>query len=201
MARAAGSPGQRVAALAARLAFGHGLGGEYHGDAVLLLAGDDPSERAAGASAELARQAGQPVTVGAGGPARGVAQVLTAHADAVRCVDALIALGREGAAASACDLGFLGIVLGGGDATGFIRATLGPLIDYDRRRGTELVRTVETYFACGTNLNATKQALHVHVNTVVQRLDRVAALLGKNWNEPDNALEVQLALKLHRLAN
>lgn len=201
VARVAGCPRQRVAALAARLAFGHGLGGEYHGDAVLLLAGDDPSERAARASAELARQAGQPVTIGAGGPARGVAQVLTAHADAVRCVDALIALGRDGAAASASDLGFLGIVLGGGDATEFIRATLGPLIDYDRRRGTELVRTIETYFACGTNLNATKQALHVHVNTVVQRLDRVGALLGKNWNEPDNALEVQLALKLHRLAN
>jgi len=200
VARIAGCPRQRVAALAGRLAFGHGLGGEHNGDAVLLLAGTEPAKQARQACAELARQAGQPVTAGAGGPARGVGRILAAHADAVRCVNALVALGRTGEAASSADLGFLGIVLGGRDATEFIRSTLGPVIDYDERRGTELVRTLETYFASGTNLNATKQALHVHVNTVVQRLDRVAALLGENWNDPDNALEVQLALKLHRLA-
>lgn len=200
VARIEECPRQRVAALAGRLAFGHGLGGEHNGDAVLLLAGDDPGAQAGWAGIELARQAGRPVTAGAGGPARGVGDILEAHADAMRCVNALIALGRTGAAASAADLGFLGIVLGGRDATEFIRSTLGPVLDYDERRGTELVRTLETYFSRGTNLNATKQALHVHVNTVVQRLDRVAALLGKDWNEPDNALEVQLALKLHRLA-
>lgn len=201
VARAPGCPRQRVAALAGRLAFGHGLGGEHDGDAVLLLAGDDAAGHAKRAAAELSRQACQPVTAGAAGPARGVAEILDAYADARRCVNALIALGRTGQAASAADLGFLGIVLGGRDATEFIRSTIGAVIEYDHRRGTELVRTLETYFACGTNLNATKQALHVHVNTVVQRLDRVAALLGKGWNEPDNALEVQLALKLHRLAN
>jgi DNA-binding PucR family transcriptional regulator len=41
--------------------------------------------------------------------------------------------------------------------------------------------------------------LHVHVNTVTQRLDRVAQLLGIDWQKPDRALEVQLALRLHRL--
>jgi DNA-binding PucR family transcriptional regulator len=38
----------------------------------------------------------------------------------------------------------------------------------------------------------------VHVNTVAQRLDRVARLLGRDWS-PARALEVQLALRLHRL--
>jgi DNA-binding PucR family transcriptional regulator len=41
----------------------------------------------------------------------------------------------------------------------------------------------------------------VHVNTVTQRLDRVARLLGPDWSAPDRALEVQLALRLHRLAD
>jgi DNA-binding PucR family transcriptional regulator len=40
----------------------------------------------------------------------------------------------------------------------------------------------------------------VHVNTVTQRLDRVGRLLGKEWSAPARALEVQLALRLHRLA-
>jgi DNA-binding PucR family transcriptional regulator len=39
----------------------------------------------------------------------------------------------------------------------------------------------------------------VHPNTVTQRLDRVKRLLGASWNSPEQALEVQLALRLHRV--
>jgi DNA-binding PucR family transcriptional regulator len=38
----------------------------------------------------------------------------------------------------------------------------------------------------------------VHVNTVTQRLDPIGRLLGADWNTPERALELQLALKLHR---
>ena len=38
--------------------------------------------------------------------------------------------------------------------------------------------------------------LHVHVNTVVQRLDRIGSLLGADWQSPDRALEIQLALRV-----
>jgi DNA-binding PucR family transcriptional regulator len=34
---------------------------------------------------------------------------------------------------------------------------------------------------------------------VTQRLDRIAQLLGEDWQEPDRALEIQVALRLHRL--
>ncbi|MDN5748855.1 MAG: helix-turn-helix domain-containing protein, partial [Pseudonocardia sp.] len=43
------------------------------------------------------------------------------------------------------------------------------------------------------------RALHVHVNTVAQRLDRIASLLDGDWAQPDRALELQLALRLRRL--
>jgi DNA-binding PucR family transcriptional regulator len=39
----------------------------------------------------------------------------------------------------------------------------------------------------------------VHVNTVTQRLERLATLLGDDWQRPERALEIQLALRLHRL--
>ncbi|MGA8978635.1 MAG: helix-turn-helix domain-containing protein, partial [Pedococcus sp.] len=42
--------------------------------------------------------------------------------------------------------------------------------------------------------------LHVHVNTVSQRLERISALLGPHWQQPDPALELQLALRLRRLS-
>jgi DNA-binding PucR family transcriptional regulator len=39
----------------------------------------------------------------------------------------------------------------------------------------------------------------VHVNTVTQRLSRLGGLLGADWQRPERALDLQLALRLHRL--
>ncbi|GAA1108563.1 GAF domain-containing protein [Kitasatospora arboriphila] len=194
----------RLAGAAARHLFGtRGISAE-HGEAVVLLLPDDgtaPDRAAAAAAERLARLAGCPVTVGAGGPAAGPAALAAAHGEGVRCVRALRVLGREGCGASAAGLGFLGVLLGDGhDVAGFVGAALGPLVSYDARRGTELVRTLRAYFDCGGSLTRAKDELHVHVNTVVQRLDRIEVLLGRDWNSPERALELQLALRLQLLA-
>jgi hypothetical protein len=216
----------RLAGAATRLLFGRGGISAEHGDGVVLIlptgtdpgphgssgtpgvagspgvtgAAESPSTVAAGAAMQLSQLTGAPVTVGAAGPAGGVTELAAAHAEALRTLRALCALGREGDGACAADLGFLGVLLGEGhDVRGFVRETLGPLLAYDARRGTELVRTLDAYFACGGSLTRAKDELHVHVNTVVQRLDRVEALLGRDWNHPERALELQLALRLHLL--
>lgn len=85
------------------------------------------------------------------------------------------------------------------DVDAYVRGVLGPVLDYDARRGSDLLATVEAYFAAGASPSRAARSLHVHVNTVAQRLDRVAALLGSDWAEPARALELQLALRLHRL--
>jgi DNA-binding PucR family transcriptional regulator len=193
-------PRRRLASAAAHLAAArHGLSGSHGGRIVVLLPHEDPSAAAKSAGHELQALVGQPVTVGAGGPAAGPAAVAVAYQDAARCLDALRALGRLGHGASMADLGFIGLVLGdGGDVDGFVARTIGPLLDYDARRGTELVRTLEEYFATGASPVRTKDSLHVHVNTVTQRLDRVGRLIGPGWSEPERSLEVRLALRLHR---
>lgn len=38
--------------------------------------------------------------------------------------------------------------------------------------------------------------MHIHPNTVQQRLDRITALLGDGWQQPEHALDVQVALRL-----
>ncbi|MDI5976165.1 PucR family transcriptional regulator, partial [Amycolatopsis magusensis] len=134
------------------------------------------------------------------GPAAGPAGLAAAHAEAARCLRAMLALGREGDGATAGELGFVGVLLGDrADTAGFVRSVLGPVLDYDARRGTELVKTLNCYFAAGGNLVRAKDSLHVHVNTVAQRLERISALLGPDWSSPAGALELQLALRLHRL--
>jgi DNA-binding PucR family transcriptional regulator len=169
---------------------------------VVLLPGRD----ATAAATELARRVGGEsppggtVTVGAAGPVIPVRGLARTYADARRTADALVALGMAGHGGSARDLGFAGLVLGdGADVDGYLQSVLGPLLDYDARRGSDLVGTLAAYFGAGSSPRRAATALHVHVNTVGQRLERVAALLGDDWQSPESALEIQLALRLHRL--
>jgi DNA-binding PucR family transcriptional regulator len=126
--------------------------------------------------------------------------VAAAHVEAARCAATLVALGRTGHAASAEELGFFGLLVGEGrDVRGFVEATLGPVLEYDERRRTDLRATLQAFFDSGASPARAAEGLRVHVNTVTQRLERVGRLLGKDWNTPERALEVQLALRLQRL--
>ena len=189
-------PRRRLAMACGRYATLVGL----HAEQVVLLVADDTPRLAQKLAADLASTVDAPVTVGASVPVRGPVALAAAAAEAARCVRTLLDLGRAGQGAALSDLGFVGQLLGDRtDLGGYVRATLGPVLDYDGRRGTDLVRTLEAYFECGTNLTRAKEQLHVHVNTVVQRLDRISSLLGEDWQQPDRALEIQIALRLHRL--
>ncbi|HEX2130498.1 MAG TPA: GAF domain-containing protein [Actinophytocola sp.] len=186
---------RRLAMACARYATLVGL----HADQVVLLV-DGPASLAPKLAAELSSAVDAPVTVGASGPASGPVALAAAAAEAGRCVRALLALGRAGSGAALADLGFVGQLIGDRtDLAGYVRSVLGPVLDYDARRGTDLVGTLHAYFDCGGNLTRAKDRLHVHVNTVVQRLERISTLLGSDWQAPERALEVQLALRLHRL--
>jgi sugar diacid utilization regulator len=185
----------------------HGLAAARDGGTVLLLplGADTATEAARRTARHLGTAVHQPVTVGASAPVTDLAAhpetVAAAYAEGRRCLDALHLLGRAGDGAAAEDFGFLGLLLAGErDVTGFVDRTIGPVVCYDERRGTELLRTMDAYFACGMSPARTKDALHVHVNTVAQRLERVGRLLGEDWQAPTRALEIQLALRLHRLA-
>jgi GAF domain-containing protein len=178
----------------------HGLAADHESRTVLLLPGTDPSAAAPDVAAALRPAVGRPITVGAAGPGSCPDAVVGAYSQARRCVESLLALGRRGAAATLGDLGFLGMLLSDRkDVPAFIRSVIGGLVDYDERKGTDLVRTVEAYFSSGGNLTRTKDSLHVHVNTVTQRLDRITRLLGEDWQLGERALEVRVAVHLHRL--
>ncbi|MGW5655159.1 helix-turn-helix domain-containing protein [Streptomyces humi] len=205
VARTCDAARERLADAAVQYLFGcGGVSAEHEGAVVLLLPcdGTGPGEAARGAAGQLGQLTGAPVTVAGAGPAAGPRGIADGHAEALRCLRALHVLGREGHGASVAELGFLGVLLGDlHDVDGFVTATLGPLLDYDAQRGTQLVRTLRAYFDCGGSLTRAKEALHVHVNTVVQRLDRIQVLLGPDWNTPEQTLELQLALRLHLLSD
>ncbi len=196
-----GAPGAGAGSLAMAVASavaGRGMAAEYAHDVVALVTGGDPR----GAAEHLARRVGRTgeVTAAGVGPLTGTAGIGQAHADAQRTVEAMIALGHRGRAAATADLGFAGLIVGSApDVTAYVEQIIGPVAAYDAKRGTDLVDTLEAYFAAGRSPRAAAKDLHVHTNTVVQRLDRIAALLGSDWGEPERSLEVQLALRLRHL--
>ncbi|XVX18781.1 helix-turn-helix domain-containing protein [Actinomycetota bacterium] len=174
------------------------LVGEANGDIVSLVHSDDPAAAAKDLAGRLSRRTR--VTVGAAGPITGVSQVAVAHDEASRTVAALLALGHEGTGGAADDLGFAGLIVGSApDVRAYVQTVLGPVLAYDAQRGTDLMETLDAYFAAGSSPRHTATALHVHVNTVAQRLDRVSTLIGPDWQQPQRALEVQLALRLRHL--
>jgi GAF domain-containing protein len=192
----------RVAAAASRLAAGqHGLGGARGAEAVLVLPVADAAAAARWAQAELA-EVGGTITVGAAGPAAGVPGLGTAYRDARQCLMALLALGRAGEVADPAGLGFARLLLGpsgSADLQRFVHDAVGPVLDYDERRGTSLLATLDAWFGAGGGTAEAARTLHVHPNTVGQRLERVTQLLGEGWREPRRALEIQLAVRLWRL--
>src|SRR4029079_18842276 len=121
----------------------------------------------------LARRAGGPaggtVTVGASGPLAPARGLATAYAEARRTADALVALGLAGRGGSAHDLAFARLVLGeGADVAGYLDRVLAPLVDYDARRGSDLVGTLAAYFAAGARPRRGASGPHAHVHTVAQ---------------------------------
>ena len=179
-----------------------GLAGAHDGCVVLCLPDLEPGPAAALVRRELTAAGAGPVTAGGAGPARGPGTVAAVHAEAARCAATLVALGRAGGSASADELGFFGLLVGDGrDVRAFVDATLGPVLEYDARRRTDLIATLQAYFEAGSSPARAAEGLRVHVNTVTQRLDRVGRLLGKDWSTPARALEMQLALRLHRLTD
>jgi DNA-binding PucR family transcriptional regulator len=72
------------------------------------------------------------------------------------------------------------------------------LLDYDERRGTQLLATLEQYLADRRVGATTARKLFIHANTLRQRLDRIERLTGLELATGD-LLSLELAVKLVRL--
>ena len=79
-----------------------------------------------------------------------------------------------------------------------MRQAVDRLIEYDRRRRTALLDTLERYLAERRSVIESARALFIHPNTLRQRLGRIEELTGLALDE-DDLLSLELAIKLARL--
>lgn len=81
----------------------------------------------------------------------------------------------------------------------FYDETLGPLVEHDERKQSDLIRTLTGFFEANGNLAQAAKDLDVHRNTLVYRLDRISELTNLDLNDADNRLILHLALKIERV--
>jgi len=74
------------------------------------------------------------------------------------------------------------------------RALIEPLLEHDRSRRSDLVRTLKTYFAAGANASEAADRLFLHRNSMIYRLERIQKLTGLDLKDHRVGLALQLGL-------
>lgn len=99
------------------------------------------------------------------------------------------------------DLGvyrLLSLLMETAELRSFYRETLGDMSD-ERFANDEFITTLETFFEEHGNLSQTATKLHVHRNTLLYRMERIAQIGGFDLENPETRLAVHLALKIRRM--
>ena len=79
----------------------------------------------------------------------------------------------------------------------FQEETIGPLLAQENSQ--ELLHTLEAYFEHHGNVSQTAEALFIHRNTLIYRMERIATILNRTLDDPENRLALQLALYIQRM--
>jgi purine catabolism regulator len=74
------------------------------------------------------------------------------------------------------------------------RSLVEPLVEHDRERRSDLVKTLKVYFDTGGNTSEAADRLFLHRNSMLYRLARVEKLTGLDLKDPWARLALQLGL-------
>jgi hypothetical protein len=77
----------------------------------------------------------------------------------------------------------------------FAARVLGPVLEYDERNSAGLRDTLEAFLGCSGSWSKASEALHLHVNTVRYRIERVERLTGRDLSRLEDRVDIFLALR------
>lgn len=83
------------------------------------------------------------------------------------------------------------------DLAEFVEQAIGQLVEHDRSHDTELVETLGMWLETHNMAEAARR-LHVHYNTLKNRLDRIESIVGPVLTDSARALECSVAVYVYR---
>jgi DNA-binding PucR family transcriptional regulator len=196
-------PARRASAERAAAGFlgDNGLVGEHTAAIAVIGAATDPMVLANDLRTHLIGALGAPVLVVAPPRAGSPDELPRLFRTAQQTVRLLAGLGIDNRAV-ATDAYAPYTVLFGANPEGlqsFLDLTIGPVVDYDARHGTDLLTTLRMFVRHEASPTKTARALNYHTNTILQRLDRLKALLGEDWRRDEHLFRISLATRLDEL--
>lgn len=78
---------------------------------------------------------------------------------------------------------------------GYVSSVIGPLIERDRERGSELVRSVRAFVEAGAHWEEGAAVLGVHRHTLRYRINQAQELIDRDLSDAQDRMEVWLALR------
>ena len=142
------------------------------------------------------------LAIGIGNPCQAISDYRRGFAEANEALQMGQNLNRDGGVTHFNDLGvyrYLYKIAHMDDLRDMYQDQVARIANYDRRKGTDLLDTLETYLECAGNLTKTSSRLFVHRNTLIQRLDRLQSLCDIDLQERGNWLTLQVAIKVYKL--
>jgi hypothetical protein len=167
-----------------------------NGEAV--VAGLDPAEalRAYLAAADPSPSASaspEAVRIGVSDPVTGGAALLAAAAEA-RAVLAAASTRVAGPEHMSNHAGLL-LAVPVELRRAYHRRVIGPLVEHDEAHRTELVRTLAAYLECSGSWSRCAARMHLHVNTLRYRIEKIEALTGRDLRHLPDQVDLLLALQ------
>lgn len=77
----------------------------------------------------------------------------------------------------------------------YAHRVLGRVLEHDERTHGDLVATLTEFLACSGSWARAAEALHLHVNTVRYRIEKIQELTGRDLSRLEDRVDVFLALK------
>jgi len=173
---------------------------------IICLSKDPTGSRLKTTLRDLARQMrtehGIRMSIGVGNPCQQISDYRRGFAEATEALQMGQNLNRDGGVTHFNDLGvyrYLYKIARMDDLRDMYQDQVAHIANYDRRKGTDLLDTLETYLECAGNLTKTSNRLFVHRNTLIQRLERLQSLCEIDLQERSNWLTLQVAIKVYKL--
>jgi purine catabolism regulator len=141
-------------------------------------------------------------SVGLGNLAVSALELSRAHEEARQALRLSRRAGGAGQVTSYRSLGALRLLLEVRDPEvlrRFVEETLGPILVYARNHRTPLLPTLEALVAQRWNQRGAGRQLHVHINTMAYRVQRIQDLLGVSLDDAETRVVLSVALQARQL--
>ena len=142
------------------------------------------------------------LSVGVGNPCFGVNDYSRGYAEADEALEVGLFLNQEGGTMQFNALGVYRYIYKFARTDTLhddYQRQISSIAEYDLRKNTHLLETLEAYLECGGNTPKAYNQLNIHRNTMLQRMERLQALSTIDLEEHEHRLPLLVALKVYKL--